>query len=166
VRVETRFSVFRYVPFRPLPILAVLVVAHAFLPCAPEPEPWAFVRVFGFLALSLLWVYGVNAAAMTPEAPHGCTECAIYFGSVLFTTLPVAAPSAVALLVTLACLRPSPARPETPPPPLLAEHPPPPPPPDATTDQAPEDVEALFRAARAQALEPPRAKARLRSPGE
>lgn len=146
-RLQTRLSVFRYVPFHPLPLCAVLLASQAFLGQAPELELWTTVRVFVFAALSMMWVYRVNAPHMSPEAALGCTDCVIFFGSVLFTVLPVAAASTLAFFVVL-------ARGGTGEDPVPEPHAPEPRPPElacARLEEPETDVEAVFRAAREQA---------------
>jgi hypothetical protein len=150
VRVETRLSVFRYVPFRPLALCAVLLASQSFLGQAPELELWTAVRVFVFVALSMLWVYLANARHMSPEAALGCTECAVFFGSVLFTALPVAAVSTLAFLAAIARGDSTPPD-ETCPDELRPLAPPPAAAPEPVRAEPEPDIEAVFRTAREQA---------------
>lgn len=151
MQVQTYFSVFRYVPFRPLPLSAVLLVVHSFLLHEREFDPWVCVRVASFLVLSLAWIYVVNARNICAHGVYDCTDCVVFFGHVLFTALPVAAVSVVLLAGALLYLRPrgdgapaedckSASSTQS----------------DAPPEQS--DIEALFHAARAQA--------RQRTPGD
>lgn len=96
LRVNERFTLFRYVPFHPLCFGAVCLVLHSFLRHTPEHEAWMMLRVFNFSALSVVWIYCVNLQSVCAARVHDCVDCCVFFGAVLF-----AAPAA-AVLATVA----------------------------------------------------------------
>lgn len=112
LRVQDRFSVFRYVAFRPLLAAAALLVVHSFVAPPPEPEAWTFVRVFDFITLSIAWIYFVNVERVSAHTVYDCTDCLVFFGHVLFTALPVAAAATAASCAALAVLRAAPPVPD------------------------------------------------------
>lgn len=99
VKADSRLHVLRLFRFNPLVTACVMLVVHSFMFYESETEVLMFSRVFGFLVLSMIWIYLFHARHMRADHVYNATECFVQFSHVLFTHAAVSLASTVAVCV-------------------------------------------------------------------
>jgi hypothetical protein len=79
-----------YVLLQPLVLSGFFMFLHSFVLCYNETSIWLYLRIANFVLLSVFWTYFVDIFHIATTEVRDCSDCILYFGTVLFTYIPIA----------------------------------------------------------------------------
>lgn len=91
----------QYVFFQPFVLSGFFMFMHSFVLCYQDASIWLYLRIVNFVLLSVFWTYFVDIYHIASTEVRDCSDCILYFGTILFTYIPI---SVISTLLLMACL--------------------------------------------------------------